>query len=401
MLIWENKKILFLIHSPLFTKGGHSKNFLNLLKYLAPLIKENGIQANIVSINNSPEAKDRNEREILAYDYLDVYNISFLKRLFPSGKLLYQGLEFIVNLLNMFVLLSKIKPDIVYCYADKPLLIMSKFKRLFNFKIVYDMRGDTVNEMKVQGNNKLKVFLTERNLLKALVRTDLVFTVSREYKTNIVNCIEPKYNYYDGDIFEYNQELAKIKKVELGLQDKFVFVYTGNAHYYQMIEETIRFFGQFYLLHKDAYLIIITEYEQDYFKKLLDYNKVPNSAYFIKSLPQAKISDIQCVADMGLLLRADLPLNHHAFPTKFAEYLACGVPVLTTPHIHSISPMVLENNLGEVISLKEDYTTEIELIYSKYKHNYNLKQHCNSIANSELMWQIKAKDIFNLINNVE
>jgi glycosyltransferase involved in cell wall biosynthesis len=99
-------------------------------------------------------------------------------------------------------------------------------------------------------------------------------------------------------------------------------------------------------------------------------------------------------------LREDLPLNHHSFPTKFAEYLASGVPVLMTPFIYSIAPMVIENNLGEVIEIKNDYSAEIEQIYSKYKSNLPIKNHCSNFAQTELMWQNKAISIFNIISNM-
>jgi glycosyltransferase involved in cell wall biosynthesis len=100
------------------------------------------------------------------------------------------------------------------------------------------------------------------------------------------------------------------------------------------------------------------------------------------------------------LLREDLPLNHHSFPTKFAEYLASGVPVIMTPYIYSIAPMVTENHLGEVIDIKNDYSAEIENIYSKYRCNLLIKNHCSQFAREELMWQKKAKFIFDKIDKL-
>jgi hypothetical protein len=62
--------------------------------------------------------------------------------------------------------------------------------------------------------------------------------------------------------------------------------------------------------------------------------------------------------------------------------------------------MVAENGLGEVIKIKDDYSAEIEQIYSKYKGNLEIKKHCSDFAQSELMWQNKAVSIFNIIDDM-
>ena len=68
--------------------------------------------------------------------------------------------------------------------------------------------------------------------------------------------------------------------------------------------------------------------------------------------------------------------------------------------VYSIAPMVKKNNLGEVIDLKDDYSDEIELVYKKYRFNFNKKVWCSQFAKAELMWQSKAKDIFNIIHKL-
>jgi glycosyltransferase involved in cell wall biosynthesis len=231
-------------------------------------------------------------------------------------------------------------------------------------------------------------------------KVDLAFSVSDSYQLNSKIKFIPKYNYYDGEIFRYDEEQMLEMKKELKLDDKFIFVYTGNTHYYQYLEGTIKFYHQFHNKYKDSFFIVITEHDCFKFKELFNKYSIPETDYLITSLNQNKISELQQIADMGFLLRKDLPLNHHSFPTKFAEYLASGVPVLMTPFISTIAPMVRENDLGEVIEIKSDYSSEITRIYSKYKSNLELKEHCSKFAQSELMWQNKARFIFNQIQNI-
>lgn len=50
--------------------------------------------------------------------------------------------------------------------------------------------------------------------------------------------------------------------------------------------------------------------------------------------------------DAALLLREDSITNRVASPTKFAEYLACGLPVVISAHIGDFSALVQANGLG-------------------------------------------------------
>ena len=394
----NNKKILFLPFAPIFSKDSHSKNFLNLIKHIGPEIKNNNYTAVIISYNNTTLEKNENIIKISNAPYLNLYKIRILKRFFPSGKVLYQILEYILNFIKTALYIIIDRPDIIYAYGAKPLYLTFPLKKIFRFKLIFDMRGDILDEQKVRGASKRKLSILSKINTSAVNSVDLAFSISSSYNINSKTKFIPKYNYYDGEIFRYDEAQMLKKKKELKLEDKFVFVYTGNTHYYQFLEGTVKFFSQFSGKHEDSFFIIITEHDASRFTSLLNEYNVPNEKYLLKSLPQNEISDLQQIADIGFLLREDLPLNHHSFPTKFAEYLANGVPVLMTPYIYTIAPIVMENNLGEVINIKDDYSAEIDKIYSKYKSNTSIKNHCSQFASAELMWQNKAKFIMNIIS---
>lgn len=370
------------------------------MKHFEPAIIKNIYTAFIISYNNTGEEKADNIEKIPDVPFLNSYKIKILKRVFPSVKVIFQVLEYIFNFFKTTLSIFIIRPDIVYAYSDKPLYLTFPLKKIFRFRFVFDMRGDNLDELKARGASKKYLSVLSKIHSKAINSTDLVFTVSSSYKINSKAKILPKFNYYDGEVFRYNEAQMLEKKKELKLEDKFVFVYTGNTHYYQFLDETVRFFSQFLGKHNDSYFIIITEHDSSKIISLLQKYCVQEKNYLIKSLPQSGISELQQIADISFLLREDLPLNHHSFPTKFAEYLASGVPVLMTPYIYSIAPMVKENNLGEVIDIKNDYSAEIEKIYSKYKCNLTIKSNCSGFAREELMWQNKAISLFEIIKNI-
>jgi len=58
-------------------------------------------------------------------------------------------------------------------------------------------------------------------------------------------------------------------------------------------------------------------------------------------------------ADFGLLVREPTVTNRVAAPTKFAEYLACGLKVLISPELGDYSQMVRDYDLGMICGLTE------------------------------------------------
>jgi glycosyltransferase involved in cell wall biosynthesis len=76
----------------------------------------------------------------------------------------------------------------------------------------------------------------------------------------------------------------------------------------------------------------------------------------VRSVAHADIQHYLALADLGLLLRDRSPVNRVASPVKFAEYLACGVPVLVTPGVGDFSGMVAKEGVGYVF--REDLPLE-------------------------------------------
>ena len=54
-------------------------------------------------------------------------------------------------------------------------------------------------------------------------------------------------------------------------------------------------------------------------------------------------------ADLGILMRAEDPVNHVASPTKFAEYALSGLPVAMSKGIGDYSEMVLREKAGFLV----------------------------------------------------
>ncbi|MDQ3101430.1 MAG: glycosyltransferase, partial [Bacteroidota bacterium] len=67
-------------------------------------------------------------------------------------------------------------------------------------------------------------------------------------------------------------------------------------------------------------------------------------------LPHAQVHGVLAACDIGLLVRSRSVTNEVASPTKFAEYLHAGLPVLISENIGDLSELVQKDRLGWVHS---------------------------------------------------
>ncbi|MBT7087938.1 hypothetical protein HN928_03140 [bacterium] len=397
----KRKTISFYKYRAVFRENGDQTNFSNIVKFLMPHLDNNNYKVNIVSFNNFKNSIETNRKYIPQNEHLNgVYFLSF-KRIFPRKKNIYQALEMFINIIRFLYSINKYRPDIVYVYGDTPLFIASLAKLFSSYKIVYDKRGDYIDELEKLGASKRKLGWLKKILAYSERKIEFTYVVSDTYKKDQNNStIIPKYNYFDKNIFYYSEKEMLAKRAMLNLSNKFVFVYTGSSYHYQMVEETVLFFSKFNKVFKDSFFIVLTESDHNDFIKYFKKYNVSEGSYSVSSMTQKELCSIQMIADLAFLFRADLPLNRNSFPTKFAEYLANGIPVLTTEFIETIVPMIKNNGLGEIIDLSIDDTDIIYEIHKKYLSNLEVKQKCADYSNIHLQWQKKSFDHFKQIDAI-
>ena len=264
----KRKTISFYKYRAVFRENGDQTNFSNIVKFLMPHLDNNNYKVNIVSFNNFKNSIETNRKYIPQNEHLNgVYFLSF-KRIFPRKKNIYQALEMFINIIRFLYSINKYRPDIVYVYGDTPLFIASLAKLFSSYKIVYDKRGDYIDELEKLGASKRKLGWLKKILAYSERKIEFTYVVSDTYKKDQNNStIIPKYNYFDKNIFYYSEKEMLAKRAMLNLSNKFVFVYTGSSYHYQMVEETVLFFSKFNKVFKDSFFIVLTESDHNDFIK--------------------------------------------------------------------------------------------------------------------------------------
>jgi len=133
------------------------------------------------------------------------------------------------------------------------------------------------------------------------------------------------------------------------LHGKLVFAYAGTVTRYQHIDDgLLRFFRLAAEQAPDVHLLCLTQHI-DEMKALVDACGISGDRVTLRAAAQHEIPTLLAAADAGFLLRAPSRMNRFSQPTKFAEYLAAGLPVVVSRGTGILDDLVEANGAGLAI----------------------------------------------------
>lgn len=150
--------------------------------------------------------------------------------------------------------------------------------------------------------------------------------------------------------FYFDQRLRLITRKEMGFsENNSVFLYSGGVEgQYHVVNSIFEFFkyvsdndplARFLLLSKDSLAI------ED---KLKQFPTLTNKLQY-KSVANSDVINYLNAADFGLLFRDNVLMNNVASPSKFAEYMLCGLPCIISEGVGDYSEFCKNSGVGIVV----------------------------------------------------
>ncbi len=122
----------------------------------------------------------------------------------------------------------------------------------------------------------------------------------------------------------------------------------------------------------------------------------------ILNLSRTSVYDYLCAADIGFLLREDRPLNATSSPVKFAEYLAAGLSVVSSPGVGDISKTIVDMQLGLLVSPlkdKPEINALFDFIRAYSTNRLSFKSRALGVARDKFSWSA-YKDTYRKIYSI-
>lgn len=398
-----NKNILFLNYQLPFSNTAHSICFTNLFYRFLDYNEGNTTTKNnnkifLLGLNLQADEPGLNNAnfEYFINTYADRIQYSLVKRRFQHFNnrlnIVYAFLEFIRSawILRQYVKRNNIQT--VFCYSDSAFFLIL-FCLTLKVSFIFDCKGDRVSELKYNGRSNIFIKLNSFYINLLTKRTSKIFITSSKLKdifriqkhcaTFVINT-----NYYDDKFIKYQGRTRIYNKVR--------FVYSGSTIKYQMINETLLLFKYYHEKQINSELLLLIRDNPGLInKKIKEFGLDPASIIvsFAASLKELNDQLIKC--DIAIMLREESPLNYYAFPTKFAEYLASGLPVISTSGVYDTWKIIVDQELGVIIDLKNPLSNEISKVEDfMIKIDDKLKRKCADFSFQKLSWSNNISRIY-------
>jgi len=239
--------------------------------------------------------------------------------------------------------------------------VLKKLSRRLFF--VYDVRGDNEAEFLYRTSPggrlrslrmKLELQLLRRAEGLALREADQILCVSSALKARLKERwgLEEKAilvipTCADAKLFRFDERLRQSIRRDLGLDKRLVVIYSGSMYRWQLIDKIVEIARSLLESFSDLHVLCLTPHLAEAASSLA--KGLPLGSYTLLHVPHAEMPGYLMAGDIGILIREDHPLNQVACPTKFAEYIMCGLPVFMTEGVGDLSPLVEKEKLGIVI----------------------------------------------------
>jgi glycosyltransferase involved in cell wall biosynthesis len=133
----------------------------------------------------------------------------------------------------------------------------------------------------------------------------------------------------DLEEFRPNPEARNRIRNALGLQGSRVLVYSGGVTGWYRISEMAAFFRIAKTEVDDLHFLVLSPQLEAARRAITDAGVTAHTT--VLALRPEHVPDHLAAADAGICFVGDLPSKRASSPTKYGEYLACGLPVVTNP----------------------------------------------------------------------
>ncbi len=266
--------------------------------------------------------------------------------------------------------------DVLHARAHVPAAMASLAKVVIGAKVVFDIRGLMAEEYVDAGvwkNGSLPyrlVKLLEKRLLQSadgfVVLTERIRDSffgegarmdRRGAPVEVIPCC------VDLSRFQAAAALSRDAiREELGLSDRKVIVYVGALGGWYLTEEMAELLAAAHARDPRVFSLILTQSPPDELCARLDALGVGPEDRLIRKVAPAEIPRYLKAADLAISLIKPCYSKLASSPTKLAEYLASGLPVICNPGIGDVDRVITADRVGVLVEelTREGFQTALD-----------------------------------------
>lgn len=302
-------------------------------------------------------------RERLAEQRIDWHYLPYHKR--PSA--LATAWDILRGTIRVWRLNRRERFDVLHCRVHVP-GVMADIARTFSShkpKILFDIRGFFPEEFVDAGIWPADgtIYRTAKRIEKRLMKVsdgfvvltekarDILFPESHETgfdkhgrPVEVIPCCVDLERFADADANQRN-----VIRNELGINERKVFVYVGSFGGWYLTDEMIDLFAAARDRDPSSFALILTQRDKENIVKILRERGFAENDFFVGSVPSGEVPRYLSASDVAISFIKACYSKQSSSPTKLAEYLACGLPIIANRGVGDVDELIEKNGVGVLV----------------------------------------------------
>jgi len=311
--------------------------------------------------------------------------------------------------------------DIIHTRSYVPMFMAAaaaKLGRGEKPKIIFDIRGFFPEEYTDAGNWKAngRLYKTVKKIEKWLLRKadgfvvltekarDILFRESRETgfdkfgrPVEVIPCC------VDMARFESANEISRREiRGEQGWNGRRVIVYIGSLGTWYLADEMADLMQAARDTDPKTFALILTQSAPEIMSERLAARGFTGQDLLVKKVPQSEVPKYLSASDIALSFIKPCFSKLSSSPTKIAEYLASGIPIITNSGVGDTAEQIETDKTGAVVDdfTRQSYLRALEKI-DELKRSPDLADNCRRSARARFDLQkiggVKYRQLYEIL----
>jgi glycosyltransferase involved in cell wall biosynthesis len=251
--------------------------------------------------------------------------------------------------------------EMVHARSHIPATIALALKRRLGIKMIFDVRGLMAEEYVdaehwQKGSVAYRITKTmERRVFGAtdaiVTLTERIWPILSEWEgikgRDVIHTVIPC--CVDLELFKSSGSEREETRAALGLDDRFTLIYSGSLDGWYLTERMADFFAELLRRKTNAHLLWLTTGSHSRVKELMTARNIPSENYSVHSALASEVPAFLSAADVGVSFIKPCLSKLASSPTKYGEYLACGLPLLINCGIGDSDALVEQFRVGTLV----------------------------------------------------
>lgn len=282
--------------------------------------------------------------------------------------------------------------QLVHARGAVPGAMAWAFKKLSGVPYLYDLRGLQAQEYADAGHwsiYSLKYRLTKRMEAAILRGADGLVTLTEAIRPTVLQGLERLRPWrvipscVDLEHFKFSAADRAALREGLGIGDRPVLVYAGSLGTWYQLKEMFDFYEVARTRWDGLVFLLLTNGDGSLAALEQRVRGLSPRNVIIRQVPHARMPAYLSVADAGIAFITPCASKVASSPTKYAEYLACGLQIIANAGVGDVNDLIQRTGAGVLIA--EHSTMEYRVWADEirmYAQSWN-RAHWRAIAERE------------------